>query len=131
MTKEFKEWERRFSRQDIMNERARWWKEIDENDSMKQIEDRWSITVEDWAQSFVQLCVYRAGDVEKWQRFRVCLKGLSTSEKLAFLLAYFNTFAHRQDESTYEKEKCRIDNYIGALVRGGQLSSDGQYRILQ
>ncbi|MCA9398087.1 hypothetical protein KC573_04610 [candidate division WWE3 bacterium] len=131
MTKEFKEWEKRFSRQDIINERVRWWKEIDENDLTKQIEDRWYIPVSSWTQDAVQDYVYRVSDVEKWQRFRVCLKGLSTHEKLVFLLAYFNVFAFDYTENVYKKEKCRIDNYIGALVRGGQLSSDGQYRILK
>lgn len=60
--------------------------------------------------------VYRAPDAEDWQRFRVGLHGLSTQTKLYCLAWYYSS-----PSSTYWY-KIRIDNYLGALIRGGQLN---------
>ncbi len=70
---------------------------------------------------------------EKWQKFRRALKGSATSYKLERLLLYYNQglyhFKLNQacdcgievTEAEWENYKIRIDNYIKALCRGGQL----------
>lgn len=60
--------------------------------------------------------VYRAPGAEDWQKFRVGLLGLSTQQKLYCLAWYY-----AEGYKTYLK-KIRIDNYLGVLVRGGQLN---------
>jgi hypothetical protein len=65
--------------------------------------------------SEIQRCVAD----EEWQRFRVSLKGLSTAEKLRRLRSY----------KTNHSGRCvavRVDNYLNALRRGGQLPPKGQ-----
>lgn len=58
-----------------------------------------------------------------WQTFRLSLKGLSTADKLKRLETYRNTHEGRVDE-------VRVDNYINALLRGGQLvHAQGTIRI--
>lgn len=70
-----------------------------------------------YAQSDVQQAVYYAADAEEWQKFRVSLKGLSTQEKL-FCLAYlWDSCGDKKDIM-----RVRICNYLGALIRGGQLN---------
>ena len=73
--------------------------------------------------------IARAVDDENWQLFRVSMKGESTTEKLRMLEKYFDE-AHeaaqalptreRQIQET-EDVRIRVDNYIKALSRGGQL----------
>lgn len=63
--------------------------------------------------------VYFCEDASEWQIFRVALKSFNTHEKLALLKSRY--------ESGSEDDKIRISNYIGALLRGGQLvRKDGQ-----
>ena len=50
-----------------------------------------------------------------WQAFRISMKGKSTLEKQAMLLQYW-TFSDRSEVAAL-----RLDNYIKALCRGGQL----------
>jgi hypothetical protein len=69
--------------------------------------------------------IAEAVDNEAWQRFRVSMKGKSTSEKLDMLEAYYD---NQVDENNLvaddiEDVKLRIDNYIKALCRGGQLEA--------
>ena len=52
----------------------------------------------------------------EWQKFRVSLKGLPTTEKLDRLDQYL--FDNREQRPC----RCRVDNYINALRRGGQLN---------
>lgn len=52
-----------------------------------------------------------------WQQFRVALKGMPTQEKLDQLLLYW-TFSDRDEAAAI-----RVDNYLKALCRGGQLYS--------
>jgi len=61
----------------------------------------------------------------EWQNFRLSLKGLPTTEKLQRLSQ------RRQDKMDHlcvlpRQEQVRIDNYINALKRGGQLAIDGR-----
>ena len=78
--------------------------------------------------------VARAVNNELWQEFRLALKGRPTKEKLALLRDYYEEgFYHRTGPCTvrgcvlpigpeaFEDCKIRIDNYIKALCRGGQL----------
>lgn len=67
-----------------------------------------------------------------WQEFRVSLKGTSTEEKLTRLDNYLQ-FACKRNCCTVDelsqrewKEKCRVDNYINAIKRGGQLTIEGR-----
>lgn len=69
--------------------------------------------------------IAEAVDDEEWQRFRVSLKGKSTMDKLWLLKAYIN-------DSTEEDEVdvlIRVDNYLKALARGGQIEkvTEGDY----
>jgi hypothetical protein len=70
--------------------------------------------------------VAKAVNDEKWQKFRKSLKGMSTADKLSELEAYWD-LTH-DPVSTFDKrhhEECavctRVDNYLKALARGGQL----------
>lgn len=60
--------------------------------------------------------VYRHQSHESWQFFRVGLHGLSTQIKL-YCLAWYWAQGNRE-----WVRKIRIDNYLGALIRGGQLN---------
>lgn len=73
---------------------------------------------EDYSNELVRFAVYEASTAEGWQKFRVSMKGLSTNEKL-YALAWWSIH-HEEDSYTV----IRINNYLGALKRGGQLDSD-------
>lgn len=63
--------------------------------------------------------ILKAVKNDAWQRFRMTLKGLSTESKLEALEGYVK---RREDKGTYTRvERVRVDNYINALLRGGQL----------
>ncbi len=127
---EFKKFEKMFSAREIAECRKRWLYNgsiaEDRNNNIK-----WVREVSSWAQDFVQFCVYHASDHLEWQLFRVSLKGLTTSEKLYMLDNRFDSLVQSIASNNptgevwveYKLQKCRIDNYILALVRGGQLSS--------
>lgn len=56
---------------------------------------------------------------DTWQKFRLSLKGISTEDKLNRLYDYVTS---RKERDEYARvEQIRIDNYINALLRGGQL----------
>lgn len=114
--KRFKEWEKAFTCEELRVERARW---------KSQPIVGWPFGVDKWTQAEVQHAVYFADDVVDWQRFRVSLKGLPTGEKISRLGQYLlrNT-TNVENVSNRDIIKCRVDNYIGALVRGGQLDRD-------
>lgn len=71
--------------------------------------------------------IWEAVDDADWQAFRISLKGISTEEKLQRLDEYLRIVCvlHQctVDEIQFKnwKEKCRVDNYINAILRGGQL----------
>lgn len=54
-----------------------------------------------------------------WQRFRLSLKGLSTEDKLIALEGYCER--REREGSISRTDQVRVDNYINALLRGGQL----------
>jgi hypothetical protein len=62
------------------------------------------------------------GDPE-WQAFRESLKGTTTKVKLAKLREYFEESVERSLDGhmVYDDVCVRVDNYLKALARGGQL----------
>lgn len=84
-------------------------------------EEKWPFKPSVWTKAQVRYAVYESDTADVWQQFRVSLKGCETPKKLARL---YSRFIYGDNLNKVEKtlEKCRIDNYIGALVRGGQLN---------
>ena len=102
----------------------------------KQHVKSWEQEVTPWDRDTVEYCVYEAPDHTDWQLFRVSIKGLSTAEKLYMLSLYRIWQLNETAPGTMNGEmrqisvvQCRVDNYIGALRRGGQL--DENYRIVK
>lgn len=127
VTSKFKEYETIFTKHQINVCRGAWL-----SGHMFQADPitSWPHDVSQWTQDFVQQCVYHVSDHMDWQLFRVSLKGLSTEEKLYCLDRRFKQLIEpiASDDPSgpewvkYKIEKCRIDNYILALKRGGQLN---------
>lgn len=69
--------------------------------------------------------IAEAVDNEDWQKFRLSMKGKSTADKITMLEDYYNdnTSDEVEPEIPLETIKIRIDNYIKALCRGGQLEA--------
>ncbi len=85
--------------------------------------------IQKWTNDQIRHAVYLSESANEWQKFRVSLKGQSTQVKLARLEMRYVYKVLNASYADRELEHCRIDNYIGALVRGGQL--DKEYRILK
>lgn len=144
MTKEFKQYDRMYAR--YMHTTLDW-----EHISVEEVEltavienvTKWGIIVEQWTQEHVNWAVYHAKDYLEWQKFRVSMRGFSTAAKLVRLKKYYEVrlydelkrmehAANLSPEDEYTDmmrkhraiEKCRIDNYIGALRRGGFLNEN-------
>jgi hypothetical protein len=68
--------------------------------------------------------IAQAVDDEDWQEIRLSMKGIPTESKLKMLEWYYGYGDHQY--ITKECDDCdvciRIDNYIKALCRGGQLN---------
>jgi hypothetical protein len=64
-------------------------------------------------------------DNEEWQAFRVSLKGKSTKDKLAELKKYYHAnIKLRLGGTDWDYDVfVRVDNYLKALARGGQIAS--------
>lgn len=56
-----------------------------------------------------------------WQAIRLSMKGMSTTEKLETLAAYYDKWRD------FYPAEVQVGNYLGALRRGGQL--DAQNRV--
>jgi hypothetical protein len=73
--------------------------------------------------------IAEAVDDEDWQKFRLSMKGKSTQDKLWMLKQYWND--NTENGATYASDDVyiRIDNYLKALARGGQIEKveDGDY----
>jgi len=70
--------------------------------------------------------IAQAVDDEDWQEFRVSMKGKSTEQKLRMLKKYdYEVHGGENAFSALDVVNCdyciRVDNYIKALCRGGQL----------
>lgn len=66
--------------------------------------------------------ILAAVDDTEWQSFRLSLKGISTEDKLSRL--HERLQRHMKDGKVIRVEKVRIDNYLYALRRGGQLDEN-------
>lgn len=77
-------------------------------------------------QSLVQVHCVRN---EEWQKVRLSMKGVDTSEKLAILHAWWEKH-HNQAMTSMGQDICEIQvgNYLGALRRGGQLDDLNRVR---
>lgn len=125
MAKEFKDWDKRFSKDQIEASRKRWlsanFSEYDDEWFERALRDMGydsSITM-----GQVRHAVYEAPDAADWQLFRVSLKGMTTQQKVAMLRMRWDVQIDcERGDGTIEKH--RIWNYVGALKRGGQLVED-------
>lgn len=69
--------------------------------------------------SRLEVIKYCVNDYE-WQALRLKLKGQSTVAKLEALAIWLK-------EHNYERSaEVQVDNYLGALKRGGQISATGE-----
>ena len=89
---------------------------------------KWKEAYQIYGHNEVRHAVYLADDAMEWQKFRVSLKGFNTQEKL-YRLRYRWTWKvlHEMQygsDNLAHRERVRINNYLGALVRGGQLNSN-------
>jgi hypothetical protein len=83
---------------------------------------------EEYSISTIRFAVYEAPGAEEWQQFRVSLKGLTTREKIYALLWYWDAHVAPGAGASisveaWSREIIRVNNYLGALKRGGQLDS--------
>ena len=113
MAKEFKDWDKAFSRAEIDLCRREWLFGHDEL--------QWNYGYNQPGVEEARHAVYEADGHVDWQKFRVAMKGANTVDKLRMLHnRWLKKVSGRTDEQA-GLEKTRIWNYIGALRRGGQL----------
>lgn len=74
-------------------------------------------------QAEIHSAVYVVESADKWQQFRVSLKGLTINEKLYCLMSRWIHHSWYLDSVEKEYEIVRIQNYLGALIRSGHLNS--------
>lgn len=68
--------------------------------------------------------IHKAVSNQEWQIFRISLKGKTTERKLQLLKEYFEEKVSGDcldGTDSYDDVCIRVDNYIKALCRGGQL----------
>lgn len=136
MAKEFLDWNTKFSSAQIAACRTKWLRRGASHEDVMSY-SKWPEKVSSWDQEFIQQCTYHVSTAPEWQLFRVSMKGLTTYEKLYMLHNRFAELVASRASATpsgpewayYKIEKCRIDNYLGALVRGGQLNS--QHEVMR
>ena len=124
MAKEFKEYDRKYA-----SYRGRFFDY--EQDSLLGIEKQahmlrgymYASQIEYWDADTIRHAVYFGKGAEEWQKFRVSLKSQSTWMKVHRLHLRYRWMMSLDDQELKRLEKCRIDNYIGALQRGGQLNA--------
>lgn len=117
MAKEFKNFDKKYKMGSDSDLSA---KELEEARKITS----WPFAIVYWSLKEIRHAVYEAEGFEEWQKFRVSMKGQSTQVKL-YRLKQRAIEMGEKFKDNYEQErieKCRIDNYIGALVRGGQLN---------
>ena len=96
------------------------------------LETKWEYPLGSYTAEEIALAVYgmhelTIGDMlgaQAWQKFRVSLKGNTTSQKLYRLKFRLNRAKrmYATNQPLLRQEQIRIDNYIGALKRGGLLT---------
>lgn len=139
MAKEFKDWDKHYTKGQIEETRKVW-----RNNVARRYKEVAGISVgvnpKPWfwvycgiytiyPKEVVADAVYTSEGAPEWQRFRVALKGLETWEKLAFLEARWDIYVKDDIMSSQAVERIRINNYIGALRRGGQL--DDKFNVVK
>jgi hypothetical protein len=112
MAKEFIEYSKKYKSQPATD------KEVAD---AKDIEG-WEFDVTYYSVIDIAHAVYGSSSSEEWQKFRVGLKGCSTKVKL-LRLERRRVAMIRLGADEADLERIRINNYIGALVRGGQLEA--------
>lgn len=82
-----------------------------------------------WSPDLVQLYCVQDAD---WQKVRLSMKGVPTHKKLEILHGWFEAkWKIGSDQATAaanERVQCQVDNYLGALRRGGQLDPNNMIR---
>lgn len=129
MNRSFEDFNKAFSKNVIMFERDRWLytgSTPEERDGYK----RWPHHVQSWKRKQVIYAVSEHPTHRDWQKFRVAMKGTTTSQKLYMLDNWLASRAQEGDPD-WETEIIRVDNYIGALVRGGLLSPSPKYEVIR
>lgn len=89
-----------------------------------ELTSKWEHPVKVYTHDQVRFATYFAPGSEEWQQFRVSMKGQSTKMKLARLNLRYLAAQAVEKEGEWELEKVRIDNYILALKRAGQLNEN-------
>ena len=79
--------------------------------------NHWPYEVSPWSMDDILSAVKD----DDWQALRLSLKGIPTEEKLDRLEEYMASIDGRSANEAWRMH-CRIDNYINALKRGGQLN---------
>jgi hypothetical protein len=78
--------------------------------------------------------IAQAVDDENWQQYRLAMKGQPTRQKIIMLRNYYEAPVHHANADTPE-HNCvfciRVDNYIKALCRGGQLKAGESLQTLR
>lgn len=120
MAKEFKNFDKTFSKTEIAKCRSRYIKLASNVTS-----DFWVPRIDTWTPDEIRYAVYEAPDHLDWQLFRVSLKGLRTSEKMHLLWSYYNDHMSIDNNDQWKITRCRVDNYLNALKRSGHLSVTG------
>lgn len=125
MAQEFKLFDKKFAKEKRTHAFLRRLSDAEGISRMAHLKRRggWPFAFRIWDQAFVQECVYKLEDHEDWQLFRYSLKGLTTYQKLTMLWIYGISHTLPDGSGCDVVAQCRIDNYIGALKRGGQLGS--------
>lgn len=122
--KRFKQFEREISSQEVANYRA-----ISGYFTFDgKVRESWLYTKQkrSWSPTEVRAAVYEAKSAYEWQKFRMALKGLSIHEKLCALeLRWKKLVRPQHDLEVRHVEQCRIDNYLNALARSGDLMPNG------
>ncbi len=119
--KEFQRWNSRFTKGELEAKR-----EEAEEDAARcciTVLEKWPLAHFQPSNFVVAEAVYYAQDVAEWQCFRVSLKGLTTGYKLRNLMSRLLVARHTE-RLDYDMEVIRVNNYIGALKRGGQLDKE-------
>ena len=128
MSKEFKDYDKKYAAY-----KGKWFDY--ELEHQKDIQERakelthLNRQIKIYSNAEIREAVYFSAGAEDWQKFRVSQKGFDTNTKLARLEYRFSTYNTKFmlweiDAREWQDEQIRIDNYVGALVRGGQLNSD-------
>ena len=125
MAKEFKDWNKAFSKEEIAACRNEYYYSVDTiiREDITEF-NSWDYGYWQPSHEEVRQAVYKADDAHEWQLFRVSLKGLTTYEKIAMLTEYYHRYyLTEQSVQARNMAKVRVHNYIGALRRGGQLNT--------